>query len=80
MQEDWALRGLTLHQLKDIITDIYASKFKADVRYLTVTDPVGLRSLSVYLQTRSTVSKHSYPGVSSDVTCPHVLHVLHAYD
>jgi hypothetical protein len=30
--EDWVLRGLTLHQLKDIITDVYASKAKADVR------------------------------------------------
>lgn len=32
LQEDWVLRGLTLHQLKDIITDIYASKAKADSR------------------------------------------------
>ena len=32
LQEDWVLRGLTLHQLKDIITDIYASKAKADTR------------------------------------------------
>lgn len=32
LQEDWVLRGLTLHQLKDIITDIYASKAKADAR------------------------------------------------
>lgn len=33
LQEEWVLRGLTLHQLKDIITDIYASKHKADARY-----------------------------------------------
>ena len=33
LQEEWVLRGLTLHQLKDIITDIYASKNKADARY-----------------------------------------------
>lgn len=32
LQEEWVLRGLTLHQLKDIITDIYASKTKADTR------------------------------------------------
>ena len=31
-QEEWVLRGLSLHQLKDIITDIYASKAKADAR------------------------------------------------
>ena len=35
LQEEWVLRGLTLHQLKDIITDIYASKSKADVRSAT---------------------------------------------
>ncbi|KAL3158548.1 hypothetical protein ABBQ38_010768 [Trebouxia sp. C0009 RCD-2024] len=32
LQEEWVLRGLTLHQLKDIITDVYASKSKADAR------------------------------------------------
>ena len=32
MQEEWVLRGLTLHQLKDIIIEIYASKSKADAR------------------------------------------------
>ena len=36
LQEDWVLRGLTLHQLKDIITDIYASKAKADLRYMAL--------------------------------------------
>ena len=35
LQEEWVLRGLTLHQLKDIITDIYASKSKADARSAT---------------------------------------------
>lgn len=35
LQEEWVLRGLTLHQLKDIITDIYASKGKADTRSAT---------------------------------------------
>ncbi len=42
--EDWVLRGLTLHQLKDIITDIYASKAKADARSgptFTFVNPVG---------------------------------------
>ena len=33
LQEEWVLRGLTLHQLKDIITDIYAAKSKADARF-----------------------------------------------
>ena len=36
MQEEWVLRGLTLHQLKDIITEIYASKSKADTRSVCV--------------------------------------------
>lgn len=34
LQEDWILRGLTLHQLKDIIADVYVSKAKADARLL----------------------------------------------
>lgn len=38
--EDWVLRGLTLHQLKDIITDIYASKVKADARSEPSPTPV----------------------------------------
>ncbi|KAL0019436.1 hypothetical protein WJX79_008265 [Trebouxia sp. C0005] len=37
--EDWVLRGLTLHQLKDIITDIYASKVKADARSADQNQP-----------------------------------------
>ena len=32
MQEDWIMRGLTLHQLKDIISDVYGSKAKSDAR------------------------------------------------
>lgn len=32
LQEEWVLRGLTLHQLKDLITNVYASKSKADAR------------------------------------------------
>jgi hypothetical protein len=38
--EDWVLRGLTLHQLKDIMTDIYASKAKADARSGPTSTPV----------------------------------------
>ena len=32
LQEDWIMRGLTLHQLKVIISDVYASKAKSDAR------------------------------------------------
>ena len=59
MQEDWIMRGLTLHQLKDIISDVYASKAKSDARC-----PLQLTQSIAYLASLATLFSCGQPRIS----------------